>query len=276
MIDLQELKPKQKHRIYDILQELQFDMSDWKDSLKDPQGNPASNPKYCFNWSFVREDKKVVVLNLWHEEIQVDGDLLYQEHKFKEYALQQDVKRRERSFAIDRAIKLAYHEAIPVHVVICAGSVRKGESGVKKRELDSERWFVTAYDLNSGACVIERGEREGRKLLVDQFETKDLDGRANQYEYKGVTYIRSSIVRKNVLKRANGRCEYCGCEGFITNAGGQYLETHHIVPLSEGGEDTEQNVIALCPNDHRRAHYEKESVLSRECLKEVVIHMSYK
>lgn len=34
-----------------------------------------------------------------------------------------------------------------------------------------------------------------------------------------------------------------------------YLETHHIVPLSEDGLDTEKNVAALCPNHHREAHH---------------------
>jgi 5-methylcytosine-specific restriction protein A len=34
-----------------------------------------------------------------------------------------------------------------------------------------------------------------------------------------------------------------------------YLETHHVVPLSEKGVDHEWNVVALCPNDHREAHH---------------------
>jgi 5-methylcytosine-specific restriction protein A len=48
------------------------------------------------------------------------------------------------------------------------------------------------------------------------------------------------------------------------------LETHHIIPLSEEGEDIEENVIALCPNDHRRAHFERESLLTRVNLAEIV------
>jgi 5-methylcytosine-specific restriction protein A len=34
-----------------------------------------------------------------------------------------------------------------------------------------------------------------------------------------------------------------------------FLETHHVIPLSEGGGDTEGNVVALCPNHHREAHH---------------------
>lgn len=55
--------------------------------------------------------------------------------------------------------------------------------------------------------------------------------------------------------RARGVCELCGTEGFRTAAGQVYLETHHVAPLSEGGLDQVSNVVALCPNDHRRAHH---------------------
>jgi 5-methylcytosine-specific restriction protein A len=38
-------------------------------------------------------------------------------------------------------------------------------------------------------------------------------------------------------------------------AGGIYLETHHVFSLSLLGPDIEWNVVAICPNDHRRAHF---------------------
>jgi predicted HNH restriction endonuclease len=34
-----------------------------------------------------------------------------------------------------------------------------------------------------------------------------------------------------------------------------YLETHHVVPLGEGGADAEEHIAALCPNDHPEAHH---------------------
>lgn len=34
-----------------------------------------------------------------------------------------------------------------------------------------------------------------------------------------------------------------------------FLEVHHIIPLSEGGEDTVANAEALCPNCHREKHF---------------------
>jgi hypothetical protein len=69
------------------------------------------------------------------------------------------------------------------------------------------------------------------------------------------TYSRDPRVREAVLRRADGRCELCGELGFITPDGGRYLESHHVISLANDGEDRLTNVVALCPNDHREAHF---------------------
>lgn len=38
-------------------------------------------------------------------------------------------------------------------------------------------------------------------------------------------------------------------------SGQRYLEAHHIVALACDGPDTVENVVALCPNHHREAHF---------------------
>ncbi|HDY7447493.1 TPA: HNH endonuclease [Vibrio vulnificus] len=43
---------------------------------------------------------------------------------------------------------------------------------------------------------------------------------------------------------------------FIKRSNGEpYLEVHHIIPLSQGGLDSLENVISLCPNCHRKIHF---------------------
>lgn len=49
------------------------------------------------------------------------------------------------------------------------------------------------------------------------------------------------------------RCARCGVE-----QGGRYgphIVRHHIIPLSQGGEDTEENIEYLCLQCHGRVHY---------------------
>lgn len=75
-------------------------------------------------------------------------------------------------------------------------------------------------------------------------------------------HVRSREVKEYVLKRADGVCESCEEDApFLKPPNGEkdtrdpYLETHHVDALSDGGRDKPDNVIALCPNCHARAHH---------------------
>jgi hypothetical protein len=85
--------------------------------------------------------------------------------------------------------------------------------------------------------------------------------------YAGYAYLRDQKIRSAVLLRAAGRCEYCGEEGFLKEDGSPYLETHHVIALANDGADKLTNVIALCPNDHRKAHFSsKRDFIEQEML----------
>jgi len=74
-------------------------------------------------------------------------------------------------------------------------------------------------------------------------------------------FLRNPDVKVEVLRRANKHCEYCqNLAPFKKDSDGEgFLEVHHIIPLAEGGDDTVENAVALCPNCHRHAHYGKDS-----------------
>lgn len=74
------------------------------------------------------------------------------------------------------------------------------------------------------------------------------------------------VVRKAKQRASDGRCECCGELGFETDVGGYYLEAHHVVPLNCGGPDTVWNVVAICSNDHRRAHFAQNRSAVRDQL----------
>lgn len=76
----------------------------------------------------------------------------------------------------------------------------------------------------------------------------------------GRAYRRDAKVRDAVLKMADEHCERCGQQGFLTATGERYLETHHVVGVSERGPDTTDNIIAVCPNCHRQAHFAADRV----------------
>ena len=70
-------------------------------------------------------------------------------------------------------------------------------------------------------------------------------------------YKRNADVIVEVLIRAKGSCEQCKSKAPFSKKsdGTPYLEVHHKVQLSNGGDDTVENAIALCPNCHRERHY---------------------
>ncbi len=70
-------------------------------------------------------------------------------------------------------------------------------------------------------------------------------------------YERNHYIIEKSKRLANGICQDCGQSApFINKKTGEpYLEVHHIIPLSADGIDNIENVVALCPNCHRKRHY---------------------
>jgi hypothetical protein len=86
---------------------------------------------------------------------------------------------------------------------------------------------------------------------IDDIETN----RPDRVIRSGAVYTRNLTVRAAVMKRAKGKCEFCGELGFARVDGTSYLECHHILALAKDGADRMTNVIALCANHHREAHF---------------------
>lgn len=82
-------------------------------------------------------------------------------------------------------------------------------------------------------------------------------------------FVRNPYVVSAAIHRAQNTCEMPSCSAklFERDDGSSYLEVHHIVPLSEKGLDSLNNVAALCPNCHRQQHHSKDRVTLRKKLK---------
>lgn len=105
-----------------------------------------------------------------------------------------------------------------------------------------------------------------RHAFVDQFDARNEEEAPGRREQISTAYMRDPSVRAAALRRAGGKCELCGADGFRMASGAVYLETHHIIPFCEGGRDSLNNVAAMCPNDHKRAHFAAEAADIRTTL----------
>jgi hypothetical protein len=283
---LKSLRPSSKRQVMDLVAAAGIDVSKWAIKADGtPVRYPRANPKYCYEWSFGGGGEPVLVC-IWHESMRVDGSQIVYEGDMRETALRLDrianedrdprVKSRardqaRRARAVDSLLKQAFAVGEPVRVVVLDGH-RRDESALGRdasranlRSLDSSSWFVHAYDNATGHVRMVRGERpvEAGPPFVDQFSAPTP---VEKRQTLRATYSRSVEVRATVLRRAEGVCELCGARGFRTERGAIYLETHHVVALSDGGPDKEWNVVALCANDHRRAHLSNEREAIRENL----------
>ncbi|SEA88827.1 HNH endonuclease [Pseudobutyrivibrio sp. ACV-2] len=91
---------------------------------------------------------------------------------------------------------------------------------------------------------------EDLKIVAEQCANcKEIKIEARTERYRNI-YIAEYAKRK-----ANGICLLCNKPApFKGKDGTPYLESHHILWLSKGGEDAIDNVVALCPNCHKKMH----------------------
>jgi 5-methylcytosine-specific restriction protein A len=74
-----DLRPKEKLLVMDILESMGMDVSKWAD-MKGGARRAASNPKYCYNWSFHQPGEFIVVC-FWYDGLQQKGSRLLYELK---------------------------------------------------------------------------------------------------------------------------------------------------------------------------------------------------
>lgn len=118
------------------------------------------------------------------------------------------------------------------------------------------------------------GQFEGRSIIpIAEFEIKARSETKSKQLHKPVgtlrpkpkqsaitQYERDPEVKAWVLREAKGICESCGQTAPFKNSDGQpFLEVHHVQQLADGGSDTVDNAVAICPNCHREAHYGEDS-----------------
>lgn len=272
--NIESLRPKRRQKLIDLVRDAGVDVSDWA-RFKGGPHRASSNPKYCYEWAFCAPDS-VVVVSVWHEQLrEVEGHIILEDNLRETAEFYSNAPGKgmwkKRADAFDQFINLAAEQALPIRAIICDGRKRAKfdleaqASEVLARSLDPAPWAVTRYDRDSGSFVLNRGALPHR--LKDQFSLDPLPPTPTETRnISGSVFVRDRAIRDHALTRANGRCEWCHVLGFATDDGSVFLETHHVVPLSENGLDTRLNVVALCANHHREAHFGSSRVTMRDDL----------
>ncbi len=119
-------------------------------------------------------------------------------------------------------------------------------------------------DLNYRLVPLGNTHTEEEKIKhAESLDINDLKALAQRQSKKKPKEVTSTVIQKvrdpyiaeYARRRANGICQLCGVPApFNRSDGTPYLESHHIKWLADGGEDSIENTVALCPNCHRKMH----------------------
>lgn len=191
------LKPKGREAIMDLVAQSGVSVDGWKIKA-DGQAvkNPRANPKYCYQWAFGGGDVPHV-LCVWHHSLKAEGARIVLNGNLREHASKlrefwhnrkkamtsraRSIDQALRADRFDGAVRAAYEKGVGMRVILVEGdSIQPHEWGLRgsrvhKRDLDSELWFVHAYDSTTGAFRVVRSVRSpAAGAFVDQFQVSCL------------------------------------------------------------------------------------------------------
>lgn len=130
-----------------------------------------------------------------------------------------------------------------------------------KESLSSDSKLAVALGVTRGyICSVRKGRKNVSLELAKQILLRL--GRAFEIERIEKLFVPQKVrahtrrvraVRDQVILRARGHCQLCGVRApFNSPDGRPYLEIHPVTPYQEGGDDSPANLVALCPNCHRK------------------------
>jgi 5-methylcytosine-specific restriction protein A len=124
------------------------------------------------------------------------------------------------------------------------------EYSTSSKQLDKEVFDRKFEKQISESIKIDKKVRDERLKQITAVKPEKV-------EVVSMAFKRNADVVATVLDRANGICELCKQDAPFLRAkdNSPYLEVHHKVKLADGGNDTVENAIAVCPNCHRKLHH---------------------
>ena len=226
-------------------------------------GLPLRNERW--SWSAVNETRKQAVFTIWEDRLDLPRrdsiDLSW---------LNDPTRTENGAREFVKNMSKVLDEGFDCYGILC--EARDPNARPRKRKRFERELLALEVRLEGGRTIARIRGRVPQEVVmnsssiadhmlrgtsaINDIDAGDVDNADPEYRKRmSGSYVRDPAVRKAVLKRARGACESCGALGFAKPDGTRYLETHHVISLSEQGPDKMHNVIALCANDHRRAHY---------------------
>ena len=221
-------------------------------------GFPLKNVRW--SWCATNENGNQSLFTIWDNEIKEDGQT-YEFSNGGSDELRTDAGAREFRRILNETLSnnlLAYGiKCTPVYPLTVPRKRRTFDrKSLLALRVRREGQRIVGTIVGTVPCEAVQSGFTTNESAIDDLDPNLIGNeQPGRTAYSGTFIVRDERVRQAVLNRANGRCEYCGEPGFKKANGSHYVEAHHIISLAKQGPDTLKNVIALCPNHHREAHF---------------------
>jgi len=232
--------------------------------------------KIGYHWSAASLEKKRAVFTLWDDGIVGNKYRLLHEGPWM---------KRPGGVQLNKDVEFALAAGLETLGILCHAVDPLVEPRKRKYFEEKSLLALNLIKQGEGVMAVITGEVDveaaingpvAEHISERKAAIEDLDGVPvgalvpEQLRMQGFVYKRSRMVRDYVVHRANGRCEYCGEQGFPMANGSRYIEAHHILGLGTNGPDTVANVIGLCPGHHREAHFGVNALSLNESFQTIV------
>ena len=147
------------------------------------------------------------------------------------------------------------------------GVVKLAASPYISRQKDDNQnlrnvWIFPVKPISDVDEMIEKIDDDDVKKLSDADLKRNydkIDSKRTAKVCSTKVFLRNPYLKELVKRIAEGKCQFCGEDApFADLKGEPYLEEHHVEPLADGGLDRINNVVAICPNCHRKMHIRKD------------------
>lgn len=171
----------------------------------------------------------------------------------------------------ENGVTVFLFEGFESHGLIYRGIVKLVDAPFQEEEKDIHRHLRHVWKfplklqtkqsyVSEGLIEEEYSRRSGKAKALSDTALKDKAEEASHFNKSSKRQVVSTVHERNAyvrvysLRRAKGICELCKMPAPFSVNGEPFLESHHIIWLSEGGKDSIENTAAVCPNCHRRLH----------------------
>ena len=136
-------------------------------------------------------------------------------------------------------------------------------------------WYVNQI-VEGSAKLPSNGVEARIKSDLDSLKTEETYFEGTKSKRFVNHYERSDKLRAETVKHHGVKCKVCGFdfEEVYGERGKDFIEAHHLVPVSSLGKETEvdpkSDMTVLCSNCHRMVHRRKDHVLTPEELRSLM------